>query len=175
MTNSLKIEEKYSRFWPIIAMISGMAAVVFFAFYLTVDEVLIEGYLRLVTFSFFALMVLSLFKVKDGKVEIVFETKNNTIYLTYFVRDRLVYEENFGLNKIKDLKVDYMPNKSLYNDFAKKDRCVRFKKGKSDDWLYMAQLFGRVIPLTQSNAEKIAEFVRSKIEEKDEIEELPKN
>ncbi|PKD44534.1 hypothetical protein [Rhodohalobacter barkolensis] len=174
MTDRLEIEEKYSRFWPIIAVISGLAAVVLFAFYLIVDEVLIEGYLRLISFSFFALMVLSLFKVKDGKVEIVFETENNTIYLTYYVRDRLVYEEDFSLDKIKDLKVDYMPNKSLYNDFAKKDRCVRFKKGKSDDWLYMAQLFGRVIPLTQSNAEKIADFVRSKIEEKDEIE-LPKS
>ncbi len=163
MSQTLQIEEKYSRFWPMIATVSGIAAIVLFAYYLMVDEVLLEGYLRLISFSFFALMVLSLFKVKDGKVEIMFTSDDGTLYLTYYVRDRLVYEEDFRLKKIKELKVDQMPNKSLYNDFAKKDRCVRFKKGNSEDWLYMAQLFGRVIPLTQDNAEKIEKFVNHEI------------
>ncbi|MFO7799701.1 hypothetical protein [Rhodohalobacter sp.] len=163
MTQKLKIEEKYSRFWPMIATISGIAAIILFAYYLMVDEVLLEGFLRLISFSFFALMVLSLFKVKDGKVVISFISEDNTLYLKYHVRDRLVYEESFQLQKIKDLKIDQMPNKSLYNDFAKKDRCVRFKKGKSNDWIYMAQLFGRVIPLTHENAVKIEDFVNQEI------------
>ncbi len=164
MSQTLKIEEKYSRFWPIIAAVSGLAAIILFAYYLMVDAVLLEGYLRLISFSFFALMVLSLFKVKDGKVVIEFTSEDGTLFLSYYVRDRLVYEEDFRLQKIKELKVDQMPNKSLYNDFAKKDRCVRFKKGKSDDWLYMAQLFGRVIPLTEENAIKIEKFVNREIE-----------
>ena len=163
MSRTLEIEEKYSQFWPIIATVSGLAAIVLFAYYLMVDEVLLEGYLRLISFSFFALMVLSLFKVKDGKVIIEFTSEDGTLYLSYYVRDRLVYEEDFQLKNIKELKVDQMPNKSLYNDFAKKDRCVRFKKGKSDDWLYMAQLFGRVIPLTEENALKVEEFVNSEV------------
>jgi len=163
MSQTLKIEEKYSRFWPMIAAISGLAAAILFAYYLMVDEVLLEGYLRLISFSFFALMVLSLFKVKDGKVVISFISEDGTLYLKYHVRERLVYEENFRLQKIKDLKIDRMPNKSLYNDFAKKDRCVRFKKGKSDEWIYMAQLFGRVIPLNKEHAEKIEEFVHQEI------------
>lgn len=164
MTQTLKIEEKYSRFWPIIAAVSGIAAIILFTYYLMVDEVLLEGYLRLISFSFFALMVLSLFKVKDGKVVISFTSEDDTLYLTYHVRDRLVYEEDFQLQNIKDLKIDRMPNKSLYNDFAKKDRCVRFKMRKSNDWIYMVQLFGRVIPLTQKNAVKIKEFVNQEIE-----------
>jgi len=163
MTQTLKIVEKYSRFWPMIATVSGIAAVILFTYYLMVDEVLLEGYLRLISFSFFALMVLSLFKVKDGKVVITFTSEDDTLYLKYHVRDRLVYEENFHLQKIKDLKIDRMPNKSLYNDFAKKDRSVRFKNGKSDEWIYMAQLFGRVIPLTKENAMKIEEFVNQEI------------
>jgi len=164
MSQTLKIEEKYSRFWPIVATVSGFAAIIIFSYYLMVDAVLLEGFLRLISFSFFALMVLSLFKVKDGKVIITFISEDGTIYLKYHVRDRLVYEEKFRLQKIKDLKVDRMPNKSLYNDIAKKDRCVRFKKGKSDDWIYMAQLFGRVIPLTHENAKKIEKFVNQEIE-----------
>lgn len=164
MSQNLKIEEKYSPFWPIIATVSGIFAVILFVYYLMVDEVLLEGYVRLLSFSFFALMVLSLFKVKDGKVEITFTSDDGTLYLTYHVRNRLVYEEDFCLRKIKDLKVDRMPNKSLYNDFAKNDRCVRFKKGKSDDWIYLAQLFGRVIPLTQENAETIEKYVNQEIE-----------
>ncbi len=163
MTQTLKIEEKYSRFWPVIATVSGIAATILFTYYLMVDEVLLEGYLRLISFSFFALMVLSLFKVKDGKVVISFTSEDDTLYLTYHVRDRLVYEESFQLQKIKDLKIDRMPNKSLYNDFAKKDRCVRFKMGKSNDWIYMVQLFGRVIPLTHKNAVKVEEFVNQEI------------
>jgi hypothetical protein len=164
MTQTLKIEEKYSRFWPAIAAVSGIAAAILFTYYVMVDEVLLEGYLRLISFSFFALMVLSLFKVKDGKVMITITSEEGTLYLKYHVRDRLIYEENFRLQNIKELKTDQMPNKSLYNDFAKKDRTVRFKKGKSNDWIYMAQLFGRVIPLTQQNAMKIEEFVHKEIE-----------
>lgn len=164
MSKILKIEEKYSRFWPMIAAVSGIAAVILFTYYLMVDEVLLEGYLRLISFSFFALMVLSLFKVKDGKVIISLISEDGTLFLKYHVRERLVYEENFRLKKIKDLKVDRMPNKSLYNDFAKKDRCLRIKKGKSEDWIYLAQLFGRVIPMTPVNAEKVREFVSQEIE-----------
>ncbi|WP_069131391.1 hypothetical protein [Rhodohalobacter halophilus] len=164
MMNELEIEEKYSKFWPLVATISGLVAIVLFTFYLTVDEVLIEGYLRLTAFSFFALTVLSLFKVKDGKVMIQFEKDEDSIAIRYIVRNRLVYEEAFPLSDIEEIKVDQMPNKSLYNDFAKKDRTVRLKKRKSDGWLYLAQLHGRVIPLTENNALKVKDFFISAME-----------
>lgn len=165
MSNVLEIEEKYSRLWPLVAFISGIVAVLLFIYYLAVDEVLLEGYLRLISFSFFALMVLSLFKVKDGKVIIRLEQIDRSILVSYFVRDRLVYEENFEIKEIDEVRIDQMPNKSLYNDFARKDRTVRFKKKKSDTWIYLAQLHGRVIPLTHQNAEKVTNYLESVIQD----------
>jgi len=160
MSNILEVEEKYSKLWPFIAILSGITASLLFVYYLAVDEVLLEGYLRLISFAFFALMVLSLFKVKDGKVVIRLEQIEDHIQIGYYVRDRLVYEENFELNDLDEIRVDKMPNKSLYNDFANKDRAVHFKRKKSDGWLYLTQLYGRVIPLTQEKAELILEFLR---------------
>lgn len=165
MNRAIEIEEKYSKFWPLIAITSGLAAVILFIYYLSVEEVLLEGYLRLISFTLFALMILSLFKVKDGKVIIRIEISDRVVSLHYSVRDRMVYEEDFQINEIEELKVDEMPNMSLYNDFSKNDRTVRIKKRKTDGWLYLAQLYGRVIPMTKDNAERVANFIAESIRE----------
>lgn len=161
MKSELVIQEKYSKLWPLIAITSGLVAVLLFSYYLMVDEVLLEGYLRLIAFSFFALAVLSLFKVKDGKVSILFKPADHSLILSYSIRERLVYEESFQLNDIEEIKADQMPNKSLYNDFARSDRTVRFKKKKAVGWLYLTQLYGRVLPLTEQDADQIVDYIRS--------------
>jgi hypothetical protein len=162
MSRSLTVEEKYSRHWPAIAAVSGIAAILLFSTYLFVDNgVLIDGYIRLASFVCFALMVLSLFKVKDGKVIITIECDGDLVLMEYSVRNRIVYEEEFRFSDFEELTIDQTPNRSLYNDFAKYDRCVRFKKPKSEGWLYLNELYGRTIPLTQANAERIKAFLES--------------
>lgn len=159
MSNALVIEEKYSRFWPLIALVSGITAVLSFIFYLIADGVLLEGYIRLISFAFFALMILSLFKVKDGKVRISMVVEDGKLHLEYRVRGRLIYSEEFQLEEIDDVKIDRMPDRSLYNEFAKNDRCVRFKKPKSAGWLYLNELHGRVIPLNRENAQRMEQYL----------------
>ncbi len=161
MSRTLTVEEKYSRHWPAIAGISGIAAILLFSTYLFADNgVLIDGYIRLAAFACFALMVLSLFKVKDGKVFITIECDDEGVVLMeYAVRNRIVYEEEIPLHELDEISIDRTPNRSLYNDFAKNDRCVRFKKPKSEGWLYLNELYGRTIPLTQANAERIKAFL----------------
>ncbi len=165
MTSSLIIEEKYSRYWPLIAAVSGIAAILSFTYYLMVDEVLLEGYMRLISFAFFSLTVLSIFKVKDGKVQISMSVEDGDLELEYHVRERLVYREEFSLDEIARVKVDRMPNRSLYNDIARKDRCVRFKKPKSGGWLYLNEIYGRVIPLRQDHAKQIEQYLLNFIED----------
>jgi hypothetical protein len=161
MNNELVVHEKYSRYWPVVALLSVVFTLIFFIAYQIVSDVLIEGYLRLTAFSFFALSVLSLFKVKDGKMEITLTEKLNLLNITYKVRDRIVHSEDLNIELIKEVETTQMPNRSLYNDFMKSDRCIKFKRKNSDDWLYLHEINGRVIPLSRDNAEAIVNYIEN--------------
>lgn len=163
MSNTLNVQEKYSRHWPMIAILSAVLATVFYISYQLTADVLLEGYLRLTAFAFFALAVLSLFKVKDGRVEISLTGKGGILEIVYRVRDKVVHNEELLLTDVEAIKVDEMPDKSLYNEFMKSDRCIRFKRKKADGWLYLHEIHGRVIPLSNDNAEVIVDFVKKQM------------
>lgn len=160
----LIVKEKYSQYWPLVTMISGICTVLFLIGFLLVSDVLIEGYLRLAAFGFFALCVLSLFKLKDGQIELHFTVENGTtplLNIHYFLRGNEIHSESQELMDISELAITDVPNKSFYNDLVKGDKAVRFKKGDMEGWLYLNEIYSRVIPLTQDNAGQIVEFITS--------------
>lgn len=160
MKDKLIIKEKYSKFWPIITTISLLSAVITFYFYWTVSDVLIEGYLRLIAFIFFSIGVLSLFKLKDGQIEIITIVDDDVIEFQYVSRKRVIHTEEWSANEIASIKVDEMPNRSLYNDLIQSDRCLRFRRKNQSDWNYLNSINGRVVPLSQSNADELVQFLK---------------
>lgn len=162
MSQVLSVSEKYSRYWPAIAIGSVIASVLFFGAYIMVSDILIGSYLRLAAFAFFVIGFLSFFKIKDGRIQIEFELKDNAgpdLDVNYMVRGRIIHAETIDISEITELKVDLMPNRSLYNDLNKIDRSVRFQKENMEGWLYLNEIHGRVIPLSKENAEKIVRFI----------------
>lgn len=162
MNNQLVVQEKYSRYWPMVVKISALLTVFFFIAYQISSDVLIEGYLRLTAFGFFALSVLSLFKVKDGKMEISLTEKDGLIEIVYKVRNRIIQSEDLDLNDVSAIETAPMPDKSLYNNFNKSDRCVKFKKYDSKDWFTLHEIYGREIPLSSENAESVVNYINER-------------
>lgn len=169
MNKSLTVSEKFSKLWPLAAAASLLLSVLFFGGYLYISDQLISGYLRLAAFAFFVIGFLSLFKLKDGQMDITFEKEAGSpgeVEITYSVRDRNLHVETMDLSDLEEIKVDRMPNRSIYNDFYRVDRSVRLKKENMEGWMYLNEIHGRVIPLSEENAEKIVGFIR---EIRDEI------
>jgi len=158
MSTPLVIKEKYSEYWPVFAIVSGVLSVVLFILYLYTDNILFEGYLRLSAFGMFAFSFFSLFKIYDG--QIVIQIKQNAqdkqlLDLSYTLRGRELYRETIDPNEIVSLKVAEMPNRSMYNDLFTGDRTVQFRKKDMYDWMYLNEFHGRIIPFSRENAEKI--------------------
>lgn len=161
MNNSITVHEKYFKHWPAIAAISGIFSLIFYAFYQFSSDVLLEGYLQLTAFIFFAISVLSLFKVRDGKVAISLTMNEDSMDILYSSKNIVIYEESINISDVDSLKEDQMPNKSIYNDFKKSDRCVRFKRKKTNNWEYLNEVYGRVIPLSSNNVSEVIQFIES--------------
>ncbi len=160
MKDKLIIKEKYSKFWPVITSISLISAIIAFYFYWTVSDVLIEGYWRLAAFILFSIGVLSLFKLKDGQIEIITILDDGVIEFQYRSRNKIIHIEEWSENDIVSIKVDEMPNRSLYNDLIKGDRCLRFRRTNQSDWNYLNSINGRVVPLSQRNADELMLFLK---------------
>lgn len=164
MSQSLTVSEKFSKLWPYAAAISLLLSVLLFAGYIYMSDLLIAGYLRLAAFAFFVIGFLSLFKLKDGQIVITYERSDEQptkIIITYTVRNRNIHVESIDLADIKEIKVDKMPNRSIYNDFYNLDRSVRLKKKNMDGWVYLNEIHGRAIPLSKENALKIVDFLKT--------------
>jgi hypothetical protein len=159
MRSTLTVNEKYSQYWPAIAIMSAVLALGFYIFYHFSSDVLIGGYLRLTAFGFFAVAVLSFFKVKDGKMKISISHQDQIIEIIYTLRNRVVHEEEINLNDVEAIKTDAMPDRSLYNNFKRSDRCIRFKRKDSEFWIYFNEIHGRVIPLSRENAETMVNYI----------------
>ncbi len=160
MKKELTVREKYSRHWPLIAAASMVLAILFFISYWLVSDVLLEGYLRLIAFGFFALGLLSLFKIKDGQVEIhLFVDEEDVLNVVYKVRGDVIHEEKWSRFELGNIKIDEMPNRSLYNDIMKSDRCIRLSRKNEHDWMYFNKVSGRVIPFSQENAREVYSFL----------------
>lgn len=158
--NKLVIKEKYSKYWPIVSVVSLILAVVLFLAYQLMDNVLWIGYVRLASFSFFALALLSYFKVKDGQVKITVWVDEGYIESVYKVRDEIIFKAKHPASDFYTLKVDQMPDKSLYNQFVKSDKCVRFRRENENAWYYFNEIESRVIPLSKENASKLHNFLK---------------
>jgi hypothetical protein len=166
MSDLLKVSEKYSRYWPAVTVGSLILSVLFFGGFIYSNDMLLAGYLRLGAFVSFVVGFLSYFKLRDGKITIIYELnheKKNDMTISYSVRDQKIHVETVDLSDIKDVKVDEMPNRSLYNDFNKVDKSVRLQKKNMNGWLYLNELHGRMIPLTQTNAKKVVQFIKVNI------------
>lgn len=156
----LQVYEKYSRHWPVIAIVSAILAAILWGAYMLTGNVLVEGYLRFAAFCFFALSLLSFLKVKDGRIQINFIVdENGGLKLDYLVRDKNIGHDAFDLNQFEAVEINEMPNRTIYNDFAKSDHSVRFKRKESKEWLYLTEVNGRVIPLDKKNANLAADFL----------------
>lgn len=163
MKDKLIIKEKYSKLWPIITSLSLISAILTFYFYWSVSDVLIEGYLRLIAFILFSIGVLSLYKLKDGQIEIITILDDDLIEFQYKSRNRIIFTEELSVNDMTSIKIDEMPNRSFYNDLIQGDRCLRFRRNNQSDWSYLNSINGRVVPLSQNNAIELMRFLKKKV------------
>lgn len=161
MTDQLVIREKYFKHWPTVSVVSLILSIVFFLVYHLIDDVLWIGYLRLAAFVCFAVALLSFFKVYDGRVEITVSIEDELVQSVYKVRDKIIFSTELPLSDIHKLKIDQLPNKSLYNDFTKSDKCVRFQRKDESAWFYFNEIESRVIPLSEENANRLLDFLET--------------
>ena len=161
MSDFIKVSEKYSQYWPAITIGSLILSLLFLVAFFNSTDALLESYLRLAAFAFFVIGFLSYFKLRDGQININYQINDDEseMKITYSLRDQNIHAETVDLKEIVEVKVDEMPNRSLYNDFYKIDKSVRLKKKNMNSWLYLNELHGRMIPLSKENAEKIVEFI----------------
>lgn len=161
MKNELTIQEKYSKFWPLIAMVSFLISILLFISYLSVSNLLMEGYLRMGAFIFFAVSLLSLLKLRDGRIDItVTADELGVIRFQYRLREKVLFQEEWNRDELHSLKIDEMPNRSLYNDIVQSDRCIRFRRENEAEWNYLNRVNERVIPLSNESAKKLHAFLR---------------
>lgn len=158
--NKLVINEKYSEYWPLVAVLSLILAIILFIAYQMMDDVLWMGYVRLASFSLFALALLSYFKVRDGQVEITIKVEGDVVESIYKVRNEIIFHVKHQTSDFYKLKIDQMPDKSLYNDFVKSDKCVRFRRENENAWYYFNEIESRVIPLSKENASQLYGFLK---------------
>lgn len=156
----LVIQEKYSKYWPSITVLSIILAVALFITYHMINDVLWIGYLRLASFTMAALALLSFFKVRDGQVEISLKLEDGQIESIYKVRNEIIFQTKHPTSDFYKLKVDEMPNKSLYNDFVRSDKCVRFRREDENAWYYFNEIESRVVPLSSENAIQLKDFLK---------------
>lgn len=161
MKNKLIVYEKFSKIWPMITVISLISAILVLYFYVTVSDVLIEGYLRLTAFILFSIGILTLFKLNDGQIEITTILNDDVIEFQYRSKNRIIHKEEWSAKDIASYKIDEMPNRSLYNDLIQSDRCLRFRRKNQSDWNYLNSIDGRVVPLSHTNAEELIHFLKN--------------
>lgn len=162
MSEFIKVSEKYSEYWPAITIGSLILSLLFLFGYIYSNDVLLASYLRLAAFAFFVIGFLSYFKLRDGQININYQITDDDeseMKITYSLRGQNIHAETVDLKEIVEVKVDEMPNRSLYNDFYKIDKSVRLKKKNMSSWLYLNELHGRMIPISKDNAEKIVTFI----------------
>ena len=167
MSDHIEVLEKYSQYWPVVTAGSLILSLFFFGAFIYVNDTLLEGYLRLAAFVFFVIGFLSYFKLRDGQITINYEIgddNSSDMMITYSVRDQNIHSESVDLAEIIDIKVDEMPNRSLYNDFYKIDKSVRLKKKNMSGWLYLNELHGRMIPLSRPNAERVVQYIKKNLD-----------
>lgn len=164
MTNSMLIEEKYNRHWPVIATGSLLLSVVLFIIYLFSATPLQQGIFRLGAFALFATGILSLLKVRQGKLTVLTSlTDEGDLSVSYSHKGRETETELIPVATVVEVKVDEMPNRSLYNDLVKSDRSIRIRRVNSEEWDYLYKVDSRVIPFTEENAKKLYLFLKNQI------------
>lgn len=169
--SELKIEEKFSAQWPLITVLSMILAIAIFSSLFFIESTLLAGYARLSAFAFFALGVIGLFKLRDGKVTLKISVdKDYFLSLEYVINNDIKHSESWDLSQIETVRIDEMPNRSFYNDIVTSDRCILIRNKNENDWTYLHKLYGRVIPLKGDSAIKIKKFIKNEIEKMSAVE-----
>lgn len=162
--SELKIEEKYSAYWPVITVISMILAVSIFSSLFFIENTLLAGYTRLAAFAFFVIGVIGLFKLREGKVTLeVSMVDTYFLNVEYLVKESVKHSESLDIRNIATVKVDEMPNRSFYNDIVTSDRCIAIRHKNENDWTYLHKMNGRVIPLSSESALRIKKFIESEM------------
>jgi hypothetical protein len=89
------------------------------------------------------------------------ELSRAEIEIQYKSGEKIIHTEEWADDEIASIKVDEMPNRSLYNDLIQGDRCLRFRRNDRSDWIYLNSIEGRVIPLSPDNAEELLRFLKN--------------
>ncbi len=165
MTPSFSVLEKYSKHWPAVVIVSAIGAILTGAGYLISDDVLLSGYLKLASFAFFAICLLSAFKLRDGQMEMKYIIEDGLLSVEYHLKNRKIGVESFELSDFNDLKITQPPNRSLYNDLFRTDRCLQVNR-KDSGWIYLNEVNGRIIPLNNDNAKRVYSHLEPHIKTK---------
>ena len=160
------VQEKFSKTWPFIAVLSSVLAVVLFIYSRVNRDILISGYLELASFILFAAAVLSYFKLRDGRISVRLEKDGGELLLSYLLNGSVVTTETLSLDKKLEFKADRMPDTSLYSEINRKDRTIRFRETPSGSWRYLLQYNSRVIPVRPEDAEKTVRILADALDSK---------
>lgn len=157
----LTIHEKFSRHWPTAAIISGLSTLVVGLLWLTTEEILLEGYLRLATFCLFALTLLIALKLRQGQASVDLQVDEPTaeLRLTYRFQNEQLGQQTYDLNAFDKIEIVEMPNRSLYNDFSPSNRTIRIQEPDREEEFYLFNLNDRVIPFDRETAERVADYL----------------
>lgn len=160
MQHSLTIVEKYSRYWPVAAIFSGILSIVVYLLSLDVD-VLTAGILRLAAFGLFSLSVFSFLKWRDGQMIIeIKEVDDNSVILNYSRRNRQILEESIDLSDIRDVRFSTRPDRTLFSSITWGGVSLQVKSGKSKDWIYLFSVYDRVLLLDKEDADSAISYFK---------------
>lgn len=162
----LTLHEKFSGYWPSVAVLSAVSAAALFVYSRIQAEVLKSGYLELASFILFSVAVFSFFKLRDGRITISIELEDDGLKIVYLLKNKTVLSEQLPAEKIDDLKTDRMPDSSLYTEINRSDRTIRFREKDSGEWHYLFQYNSRVIPLSAENAEHTVQLLQKSIQKR---------
>ena len=154
-THLTTVNEKFSKYWPFIAVGCSVLAFLVFIYSRLNSDVLIAGYLELASFIMFAVAVLSFFKLRDGRTSIRIDKDGNQLVFSYLLNGSVVKTETLSIEKPVEFKTDRLPDTSLYSEINRTDRTVCFRETSSGSWRYLFQYNSRVIPISPEDAEKI--------------------
>ena len=158
MNNSITVQEKFSKYWKPLTTVSGILAITCFALYFKSGNILAGGYLQLSSFIFFIIFLIGSVKLYEGKTRIECFANDMNLDVKFFRKDRKVAEGEIDLSKIEKVEISELPNKTIYNDIVRSDKCIRLKN-KSGQWFYLNEISEQVVPLDIRNAKKMYDFL----------------
>lgn len=162
MKNSLIIEEKFSHIWKPLTILSGIITITGFTGYLYTDHILTGGYLQLISFICLVIFLIGSVKLYEGKTKIVINVQDMNLDVKFFRKNQNIAEGEIDLLKIDKVEISELPNKTIYNDIVRSDKCIRLKNN-SGQWIYLNEFSGKMVPLDIDSSKKIYDFLVARL------------